>query len=224
MTSGAGKGWTIALVALLAASLGIVATRFGRSLKSDEPFRPFAKIAGGAATSAPLGGRVAPFELVDQDGRAFTQVQLADKVWIADFIFTSCAGPCPAMTSAMQRLRGALPGDGVAFVSFSVDPERDTPQALEAYARRYGGPDPRWRLLTGDRATIARVARGSFLLGVEAGDGHAPPDALAHSTRFVLVDRGLRVHGTFRFEEAAPDGGLAPLVESARSLLAGPTR
>ena len=112
---------------------------------------------------------------------------------------------------------------GIAFVSFSVDPERDTPEVLAAYAKRYGAADPRWRLLTGDRPQIARLARECFRLDVKLPGAEEDPNAILHSTRFVLVGPGLAIRGTYPFDAetgGAGEDSMQALRDDARALLA----
>lgn len=140
-------------------------------------------------------GNVSRFALTDQSGQAFASEALDGKVWVANFIFTNCAGPCPRMSTDMSRLASAFAADPrVHFVSFTVDPDRDTPPVLAAYARRYAGGE-RWHLLTGERATLHRLKRSDFQLGDVA------PGALEHTTRFALVDQKGRIRGYYRSDE-----------------------
>ena len=101
----------------------------------------------------PALGRLPDFALTDQTGGAITSAALAGRPYVADFIFTSCAGQCMALTGRMARLSRDLPGH-VRLVSVSVDPVRDTPQALAAYAEQNGADPERWRFLTGEPARV----------------------------------------------------------------------
>ena len=137
----------------------------------------------------PVLGEVPRFELTDQTGQAFQRSGLDGHVWIADFIFTNCPGPCPRMSSKMHSLQKATPED-VRLVSFTVDPARDTPSALAAYGRDFAADPARWSFLTGPSATLNRLSMDTFLLG--------PLEAtLEHSTRFVLVDGKGRIRATY---------------------------
>ena len=132
------------------------------------------------------------FSLTDQRGAPFALSDLQDKVWVADFIFTSCGTICPPMTIEMARLQDELAAEDLHFVSFSVDPERDTPEVLFRYADYYGADDNRWSFLTGQKETIYQLAHDSFNLAA----GHRGSEIL-HSTRFVLVDRKQQVRGYY---------------------------
>src|SRR5206468_11373309 len=109
---------------------------------------------------------------------------LAGKPWIADLIFTHCAGPCPVMTGKMASLQKALASSDVRLVSISVDPKNDTPAVLKEYAQKFGADESRWLFLTGDEQAAYDVARG-LLLPADPAKADAP---IIHSTKFVLID------------------------------------
>ena len=132
------------------------------------------------------------FSLTDQFGASFALSDLQDKVWVADFIFTSCATICPPMTVQMASLQDEFAGEDVHFVSFSVDPERDTPTVLRRYADNYGADGGRWAFLTGQKEAIYQLAHDAFNLAA----GHRGSEIL-HSTRFVLVDQNQQVRGYY---------------------------
>lgn len=131
-------------------------------------------------------GIVPDFVLVERSGRTVTSNDLKGEIWIANLIFTHCAGTCPLMTVQMRALRDALP-QGVRFVSITVDPDRDTPAVLAEYASLHGA-GPEWFFLTGGRDEIYRLAREGFHLAVDDTLG-TDVEPITHSTRFVLVDR-----------------------------------
>ena len=132
------------------------------------------------------------FSLTDQRGAPFALSDLHGKVWVADFIFTSCGTICPPMTIEMASLQNELATEDIHFVSFSVDPERDTPEVLFRYADYYGADDNRWAFLTGQKEAIYQLAHEGFNLAA----GHRGSEIL-HSTRFVLVDRNQQVRGYY---------------------------
>ena len=153
--------------------------------------------------ASPRMGRPVPdFTLTDQAGRAVTRASLAGSVWVADFIFTRCAGQCPLMSAQMATLQRAFERvPGVQLVSFSVDPEHDTQPVLAAYAAHYAAQTPRWRFLTGSREAVWRLAREGFQLGV--GEGGTPAEPIAHSVRLVLVDQTGLIRGTYDATDTA---------------------
>lgn len=148
-------------------------------------------------------GAVPEFLYTGEDGLPFGSGQLKDKVWILDFIFTSCQGPCPAMSAEVGRLRDDLKDAAdVHFVSFTVDPVKDTPEVLSKYASGYGGTQGRWHLLTGPRSEVFTLAKGTFKVGADLLDPNDPTNIL-HSTRFFLVDRNLVIRGRYASEDPA---------------------
>ncbi len=155
--------------------------------------RGAAPVSPGA--SLPEALRLPDFALLERSGRTVRLADLLGKVWIADFIFTRCPGPCPELTRQMQGLAAALPREA-RFVSFSVDPTFDTPQVLTTYADSYGADAERWLFLTGERKEVYSLIREGFSLTVEE-----EPGGVAHSLRFVLVDRAGRIQGWYKGNE-----------------------
>jgi protein SCO1/2 len=138
------------------------------------------------------------FQMTDSEGHPFNSQQLAAKVWVVDFIYTNCPGSCPLMTSQMHRLDKKIEGQSdVRLVSISVDPDRDTPPVLEAFAKRFGGPTPQWAFLTGSPQTVHLLAHDVF----KVGDLIKTMD---HSTRFMLVDKRGHLRGYYSTFD--PDG------------------
>jgi protein SCO1/2 len=130
---------------------------------------------------------VPPFSFLDQEGRTVTNRDLAEQIWVSNFIFTRCTGPCPLMTSRMMELQLALQKrgvEGVQLVSVTVDPEYDQPEVLAQYAESVRANPARWRFLTGPKDDVEKfVTRGMLQPLAEEPDGMP-----AHSTRFVVVD------------------------------------
>ncbi|MFN0206869.1 MAG: SCO family protein [Planctomycetota bacterium] len=153
-------------------------------------------------------GKVPPFKFTNHLGVEFTENDLAGKVWIADFVFTRCAGPCPAMSAEMSRLRSDLKElKNVEFVSFSVDPNYDTPEVLKNYASYYGGAGEGWHLITGAQKELFKLAVATFKVTAALEDPNDPTN-IAHSTRFFLIDRDLVIRGRYASEEREQMSGL----------------
>lgn len=152
----------------------------------------------------PVLGEVPDFALVNRDGQTVRRADLAGAPWIADFIFTRCGAACPMMSLRMARLERELPRDlGLRFVSFSVDPEYDTPKVLQDYAESFGAPG-RWLFLTGDKRAIHRLSKEGFKLAVDDTTPVNEDEPILHSTRFVLVDGEGRIRGYYEaFDEDA---------------------
>lgn len=163
----------------------------------------------------PVYGRVPDFTLIDQAGQPLTLASLKGRPWIADFIFTSCAGTCPQMTARMSSLQGKIPPE-VHLVSVSVDPERDTPPVLAEYAARHGADPARWHFLTGKPEAIVPLVSQGFRLSY--AEGTDPAEPIIHSIRFVLVDGGGAIRGYYDSTEPAQ---LDRLVRDAGALSAG---
>jgi protein SCO1/2 len=150
-----------------------------------------------ANRTLPNNGTVPHFQLTDQNGESYGTEQLRGKIWIADFIYSTCPGPCPMISSRMSETQKPLRDTDVELISFSVDPEHDTPAVLRDYASRLNAQPGRWHFLTGDKGVIYRLSRDGFKLAAENGD--AGP---IHSTRMVLVDRDGVIRGYYDATEA----------------------
>ena len=174
--------------------------------------------------SAPQGNAGLPnlfpspsFALVDQSDQPVTHQALRGKPWIADFIFTNCAGPCPMMTAKMAQLQKDLPGDAVQLVSFSVDPEHDRPEVLKTYADRFAADSSRWRFLTtsdGSTQPIYDVAIGMKLTAL----GATQNEPIIHSEKFLLVDAMGNVRGVY---SSGDEQSMSKLVADASRLTKG---
>ena len=169
--------------------------------------------ACGTQSSLPSYGVVPDFSLTDQTGRVFrSQDNLDGKIWVANFIFTSCSGPCPRMTSQFRKLRDEVKdAPPLRMVSFTIDPARDTPEALATYAKNFGANPDKWYFLTGAQRDLHHLSRDVFMLGNIDG-------TLEHSTRFVLVDAKSRIRG---FYDSADAESMEKLKKDLGSLLAG---
>jgi cytochrome oxidase Cu insertion factor (SCO1/SenC/PrrC family) len=146
-------------------------------------------------------GPVADFALTNQDGEATSLAALTNHVWVADIIFTRCAGPCLRMTGQMRSLQNLLPKTSAAkLVTLTTDPDFDSPSVLRKYGTRFGANFNRWIFLTGAKAQIAALAGGSLKLSavpVNPGDRQNDADLFIHTTIFVLVDKHAQLRGSF---------------------------
>ena len=140
----------------------------------------------------PILGEVANFELTDTNRQPFGSKNLNGKIWIADFVFTTCGSICPIMTnylSALQRTYDLV--EGVEFVSVSVNPENDSPEVLKSFAQKYKANLNKWHFLTGSRQDITDLAVKSFKLG-------SVDEPIFHSDKFALVDRRQKIRGYYQ--------------------------
>ena len=171
------------------------------------------------------------FALVDQRGDILRTADLEGRIWVASFVFTHCVDVCPLISARMASLQEELRAEGllgrqVRLVSFSVDPARDTPPVLAAYAARFGTGTPKeWAFLTGNppEAVHRLVQEGFHLTAMPmpaAPNDSAPGYQIAHAPRLVLVDREGRVRGTYDVSEA---GTLERLRADLRFLLDRPS-
>ena len=152
-------------------------------------------------------GPVANFTLSNQDGQITTLADFTNHVWVADIVFTRCAGPCPRLTGQMRSLQNLLPADSTAkLVTLTTDPEFDSPAVLKKYGQRFNADFNRWTFLTGTKSEIAALASGSLKLSavpVKLEDQKSVADLFIHTTIFVIVDKHARLRGFF---ETGGDG------------------
>lgn len=153
----------------------------------------------GAARPLPVLGQLSNFTLTNQNNEPVSLSSLHGKVWVADVIFTRCAGPCPTMTHHLAELASAVPtNDPVKFVTLTSDPDYDTPAVLKRYATRFNADSNRWSFLTGPKAQIRPLEVNDFKFVVvdkKPGEQVDSVDLFIHSTWFVLVDQQGRVRG-----------------------------
>jgi protein SCO1/2 len=154
-------------------------------------------------------GDIPEFQLTSQTGQPFDSKVLDGHVWVADFIYTTCPGPCPMMTTRMRQLQNStVEIPDVLLVSMTVDPVHDTPPVLAEYAAHFKQDPSRWFFLTGEQEKLND-------LGVHAFKLNSVDGSLTHSTRFVLVDRKRRIRGFYEYGE---DGFTPQLLHDVRQL------
>tara|TARA_R110002096_G_scaffold44526_13_gene120522 strand:+ start:108942 stop:109595 length:654 start_codon:yes stop_codon:yes gene_type:complete len=162
--------------------------------------------SGVPSQSAPkhpeIYGEVPEFQFTNQDGKAFGKAQLLGKVSIANFIFTRCRTVCPVFTMKMQRVAEKTSND-IQLLSFSVDPEYDTPEVLAAYAKEHGVDTSRWHFLTGDAKAVKDTVAGALKISMELEgiDEEGIPD-IVHGGHFVLFDGMGRIRGYYNSDDA----------------------
>jgi len=160
----------------------------------------------------PSYGAAPRFTLTDQLGAPFGSDDIGGRIALADFIYTSCQDACPLLTANMARVQEQLKAEGrlgqkVVLLSFSLDPERDNPSALQSYGERFGVDSSGWKLLTGSKDVLEGAAE-DFKIGRPIA---LPPSAqnpainLAHSGRFVLIDTSGQVRAYYRGDELVVD-------------------
>jgi protein SCO1/2 len=145
---------------------------------------------------------VAEFTFTDQSGQDVSTNDLRGQPWVASFIFTKCAGPCPRVTQSVQSLFKTYRDKDVRFVTFTVDPARDTPKVLADYASFYEADVEKWFFLTGDRDKLYRLINASFLMPVREEENPEPGYEIIHTLNICLVDPTGRVVGKYNSVDA----------------------
>ncbi|WP_298555842.1 SCO family protein [uncultured Algibacter sp.] len=140
--------------------------------------------------------KIADFSLTNQNGKTITQNDYKGKIYIADFFFTTCRTICPIMTTNMAEIQKEILNDNdVMLLSHSVTPEIDTVAQLKRYAIKKGVNDKKWNLVTGDKKTIYKLARKSYLAVKDNGDGG--PFDMVHTENFMLIDKKRQIRGFY---------------------------
>lgn len=198
--------------------LGAVALVFGfniiRSVMAEVPQPPKVLLS------------LPQFTLTNQAGEPFGSADLEGKIWIANFVFTSCATTCPRLTEQMQKVKHRVQGmgDAIHLVSFSVDPERDTPDVLAKYSAKYGATPSKWAFLTGSIADIEAAVVKGFKMPIEQEPAtERTAFDITHGTRFVLVDpqnniRGFYETGEDDIDRLVKDVGLVFVQEQQKAI------
>lgn len=139
----------------------------------------------------PISGSVPDFEFTDSNGETITREDMEGKVWVADFIFTTCTMACPIMTGNMNIIHKSFKDDNnVRIISISVYPEYDTPEVLKEYASRYNANTDRWHFLTGPEESVKNIIKTGFKIGDYE-------DIIFHSEKFALVDVRGNIRGYY---------------------------
>jgi len=181
-------GFTAALAAVLV----------GEAVKSTPslPFYDSADLTPRWTRSS--GHSIAEFSLVTQDGATLTRNDVVGKVHVASFIFTRCAGICPAMVTQLAKVQKAISGREAVLVSYSVTPQDDTAETLAAFGELRGIDPGRWKLVTGDPEQIYALARTSYFADDGRLDAGKPAvDQFLHTEKALLVDREGRLRGVY---------------------------
>lgn len=140
--------------------------------------------------------KIADFELINQNGKTITQADYKDKIYVADFFFTTCQTICPIMTSNMADVQKEIMDDeDVLLLSHTVTPEIDNVEQLKRYATEKGVVDAKWNLVTGDKKQIYELARKSYLAVKDNGDGGAYD--MIHTENFMLIDKKKQIRGFY---------------------------
>lgn len=157
------------------------------------------------------------YTLTDHHGKPFGAADLRGKTYVADFVFTSCPSVCPRLTKRMAEVQKRTEdlGDELRLVTFSVDPENDTPEVLAAYAHKYGANEGRWTFLTGPLGEVETVVLRGFKIAMGKKENVEGILEIFHGERFVLVDGEGKIRGFYD----ADDAGIEAIVRDARLLV-----
>lgn len=140
--------------------------------------------------------KIADFKLLNQNGKTITQANYENKIYVADFFFTTCQTICPIMTDHMVRIQSEIMNDNdVMLLSHTVTPKIDTVAQLKRYAERKGVNDAKWNLVTGDKKQIYRLARTSYLAVKDQGNGDEYD--MIHTENFMLIDKKKQIRGFY---------------------------
>lgn len=141
---------------------------------------------------------MADFTLTERSGRTLTRADLRGRPFVMDFVFTTCTGPCPALSAGMAELQEAVAGTPVRLVTVSVDPGHDSPEVLTAYAQAFGADPEQWLFLTGAEDQVAAIAASVQLALARAPEGQARlGEQVVHSTKLIVVDGQGLVRGYY---------------------------
>lgn len=159
---------------------------------------PTTKIVDGETVTDTLFHQVPYWSFIDQDSNRVSQKDYQGTIYIVDFIFTTCPGICPIMTTNMSQLQFKLDKPGlkeIPFISYSVNPENDTPEVLKQYGKEHGADFDRWTFLTGEKRKIYELGVNGYLVSTRE-------DALAeggflHSEKFILMDWDHHIRGFY---------------------------
>jgi protein SCO1/2 len=159
--------------------------------------------------------KIPNFELINQNGEKVTQKTFENKIYIADFFFTTCPGICPMMTISMLKLQEEFKKDtAVLFLSHSVTPTIDSVPKLKEYALDNGIMDKKWHLVTGNKKEIYDLGRKFYFVEEDLGEPKGI-DAFLHTENFVLIDRNKHIRGIYNSLNRA---SLAQLIVDVKAL------
>ena len=159
---------------------------------------------------------IADFSLTNQNGETITQDTYKDKIYVADFFFTTCQTICPIMTDHMYQIqKEIIDDDEVMLLSHSVTPTIDSVSVLKAYAKLKGVNDTKWNLVTGDKKQIYELARKSYLAVKTTGNGDAYD--MIHTENFLLIDKKRQIRGFYDGTESEDIERLLKDIETLKS-------
>ncbi len=168
----------------------------GKKLPILGPKELETKVVNGQEVQDTLYHTIQAFEFVNQEGKVISEKTFEDKIYVCDFIFTTCPSICPLMSKQMQRVQEAYPEENrLYFLSHTVDPAQDSVPVLKKYADRYEANDERWHFVTGEKAKLYEMGLKNYLVTMD--EDQAAPGGFLHSAAFILVDKQKRIRGLY---------------------------
>ncbi len=164
------------------------------------PSPPTASPPTGAVRATDLNFPVPEFKLTERSGKTVTRDDLKGKVWVASFVFVRCSGPCPQVSATMARLQKDLKlteTPDIRLVTFTIDPDRDTPGELKDYAKTFSADPDRWLFLTGKEEEIHKLLIEGFKSAVVRTKSKTVGEEFDHSTRLAVVDKAGMIQAYF---------------------------
>lgn len=182
-------------------------------------FKEFKEAPKTLAVVGNPGHVIEPFSFTDQMGGTVTEKDVAGKIFVAEYFFTTCKGICPKMNDNMAKVYAAFRGnDDVKILSHTVTPQIDSASVLQAYAARYEADPAQWKFLTGAKADLYQKAESSYLISaLENQKGLSIEEQFLHDKHFVLVDRHGRLRG--KFYDGTNEGEVQQLIGDIKELL-----
>lgn len=189
------------IIAMSVLSIIIIASLYhlnnkSKSLPIYNPTDVNPKLVDDSMLNISKNHTIAPFTLVDQDGKTVTEADFKDKIYVADFFFTRCGTICPIMTDNMSTLQETFKHNSkIKFLSHSVTPVMDSVPVLKIYATAHGAISGKWHITTGSKKMIYNLARKSYFAVLDEGDGG--DQDFIHTEQFVLIDTQKRIRGFY---------------------------
>lgn len=224
--TGAPPRWLMAATIVMGIiAAGSAAVWLSLRQPSPQAGGPSAALPGGRGIDPELARfRIPEFVMIDQDGASVDQSIFDGRYTVLDFVFTNCPFVCPGMTGAMAKLQDNVADTDARFVSISVDPVRDTPEALRRFAAEYGADESTWRFLTGSEPEMQKVAGALGMVvqddpgtPIDLGEGETMSNII-HPSRLLLIGPERQLLGLWTFNDAA---ALADLERTLRTSAGG---
>lgn len=189
-------GIVLAILSVIIITIFYNLLKVDRQLPIYQPASVNAELVDSTIQHQKISHKIADFSLTNQNGEIITQESYKDKIYVADFFFTTCQTICPIMTKNMHEIQKEFITDNeIMMLSYSVTPDIDTVAQLKRYAQEKGVNASKWNLVTGDKKQIYELARKSYLAVKE--DGNGGPFDMIHTENFMLIDKKRQIRGFY---------------------------